>query len=351
MKVNKYKRVNKKGRKYITLTGIKGQSLNLREVEDIQNEKMKNVIPVVVDMKKNGFVLKYDVTNYMPLDQYLHTIINREKFAKLILEFFQIIRTMSDAYYNTENLVLDLNMAYINPSTETLYIIFVPILYYKGGYSVKEFLLQITYQTTFDSMEDTSYVEKYINILQKNMNFSTVEMEEYLKSLILNKNNPDYKEKQRVPVPKEYKLQFDEKREEQLQENGTRRTEENIGEIEEDRSRMTESLSDIGDMGTALLGTETKAYIKQLRTGIKYYLCDDVVTIGKKQCQIVITDNPAVSKQHAVFQKKNGQYYLIDCNSTNGTKVDGKRICNNKPELLKDETQFELANEKFIFYR
>ena len=36
MKTNKYKKVKKKGRVYVTVDSIKGQNLNLREVEDIQ---------------------------------------------------------------------------------------------------------------------------------------------------------------------------------------------------------------------------------------------------------------------------------------------------------------------------
>ncbi len=347
MKTNKYKKIKKKGRIYVTVDSIKGQNLNLREVEDIQNGILKNVIPLEVDMKRSGFVLKYDITNYMSMEQYLHTIITKQKYAQIMLQILEIIRTMSEAYYNPQNIILNLDNVYMNPSTETIFFIFIPILYFDSGCSVKEFLTQITYQTTFDSSEDTSYVEKCLNILQRNMNFSAVEMEEYLKTILSDKKEPDKSDNQIRSIYREYNLAFEEKKAEQPVEE--RKEEKENLEIGRS-TRMTESLSNIGSSDTVLLGTESNAYIKQLRTGKKYYLNSNEVTIGKRQCEIEIADNPAVSKHHAMIQKKEGKYYLVDLNSTNGTKVNGKKINADIPEFLQDETQIEFANEKFVFY-
>ena len=347
MKTNKYKKIKKKGRIYVTVDSIKGQNLNLREVEDIQNGILKNVIPLEVDMKRSGFVLKYDITNYMSMEQYLHTIITKQKYAQIMLQILEIIRTMSEAYYNPQNIILNLDNVYMNPSTETIFFIFIPILYFDSGCSVKECLTQITYQTTFDSSEDTSYVEKCLNILQRNMNFSAVEMEEYLKTILSDKKEPDKSDNQIRSIYREYNLAFEEKKAEQPVEE--RKEEKENLEIGRS-TRMTESLSNIGSSDTVLLGTESNAYIKQLRTGKKYYLNSNEVTIGKRQCEIEIADNPAVSKHHAMIQKKEGKYYLVDLNSTNGTKVNGKKINADIPEFLQDETQIEFANEKFVFY-
>lgn len=347
MKTNKYKKIKKKGRIYVTVDSIKGQNLNLREVEDIQNGILKNVIPLEVDMKRSGFVLKYDITNHMSMEQYLHTIITKQKYAQIMLQILGIIRTMSEAYYNPQNIILNLDNVYINPSTETIFFIFIPILYFDSGCSVKEFLTQITYQTTFDSSEDTSYVEKCLNILQRNMNFSAVEMEEYLKSILSDKKEPDKSDYQIRSIYREYNLAFEEKKAEQPVEE--RKEEKENLEIGRS-TRMTESLSNIGSSDTVLLGTESNAYIKQLRTGKKYYLNSNEVTIGKRQCEIEIADNPAVSKHHAMIQKKEGKYFLMDLNSTNGTKVNGTKINANVPEALQDESQIEFANEKFVFY-
>ena len=87
-----------------------------------------------------------------------------------------------------------------------------------------------------------------------------------------------------------------------------------------------------------------------MRTGKKYYLNSNEVTIGKRQYGIEIADNPVVSKHHAMIQKKEGKYFLMDLNSTNGTKVNGTKISANVQEALQDESHIEFANEKFVFY-
>lgn len=355
MKINKYKKVSKKGRDKIVIASIKGQNLNLREVEDIQNGVLQSVLPLEVEVKKNSFKLKYDITNYMSLEQYLHTIVNRTKYAKLMLQILETIHEMTEAYYNPQNLLLEIDKVFFNPSTDKIFFVFVPILYYDSGSSLKDFLIQIIYHTTFDSTEDTSYAGKCLDILQKNMNFSVVEMEEYLRSLLLDTKMKatDTNDTSRT-LQKEYdpfavveQMGTSFKPKEIVHEQNTDRDISMKGRS----TRMTESLSSIGSSDTIILGAAARSYIKQLRTGKIYYLDVAETTIGKAQCQIVIKDNSAVSKYHAVIQKLEGEFYLIDKKSTNGTKVNGKKIVSGEPVLLKDETQFELANEKFIFYQ
>lgn len=355
MRTNKYKKVSKKGRDKIIIASIKGQNLNQREVEDIQNGVLQSVLPLEVEVKKNAFKLNYDITNYMSLEQYLHTIVNREKYAKLMLQILEIIRSMSEAYYNPQNLLLEIDKVFFNPSTEKIFFVFVPILYYDSGSSLKDFLMQIIYHTTFDSAEDTSYAGECLDILQKNVNFSVVELEEYLRSLLLDINTKiEEVNNASRPLQKVYNpftsIEKNVTAFEQREVADEQKRDRNIS-MKGKSTRMTESLSSIGSSDTVLLGAAEKSYIKQLRTGKTYYLDGMETTIGKAQCQIAIKDNSAVSKYHAVIQKLDGKCYLVDKKSTNGTKVNGKKIASDEPILLNDETQFELANEKFIFYQ
>jgi len=116
-------------------------------------------------------------------------------------------------------------------------------------------------------------------------------------------------------------------------------------------SRMTESLSDIGEGGTVLLGATEESYVKQVRTGQKYYLKSNETTVGKRQCNIQITDNPAVSREHAKFVRVQENYFVVDLKATNGTKVNGRKVQPGEQVMLRDEDILEFANEKFIFYK
>ena len=247
----------------------------------------------------------------------------------------------------------------ISLATYKIYFPFIPILYYDSGITVKDFLIQLIYSTTFDNIEDITYVEKSLSILQKNMNFSRVELEEFLKSQIEDGNvarkkttingiqeiyNPfeqwnRQKEKEADPKPIEQpcvSVDAQEDMEEQV-----------FGRS----SRMTESLSDIGSGGTVLLGTAEASYLKRVKTGEKFYLKDSETQVGKRQCAIQISDNPAVSREHAKLIRVHDENYLVDLRTTNGTKVNGKKIQPDEQVRLEDEDQLEFANEKFIFYK
>ena len=71
--------------------------------------------------------------------------------------------------------------------------------------------------------------------------------------------------------------------------------------------------------------------------------------LGKAStCDFVISNNPAISRQHAKISLINGNYYLEDLNSLNHTLVKNEQI--NKPVILNDTMIFNLADEGFQFF-
>jgi len=355
---SKYKITNKKGRRLLIINSEKGQTLNKREVEELQNGTMRGTLPIEVTFKRNGFAITYDLTSYIPLEQYVRTIVNKKKFVEIMLQILEIFQALTDQFYSTQNLVMDLEKVVVSPSTNKIYFPFVPILYYDYGVTVKEFLIQLIYSTTFDNTEDTAYIDQCLYILQKNMNFSRVELEEYLKTQT---DGEEAKKKkvttngiQEIYNPFEqwnsHKKEIKDDANESVGQAIYRETEEEERGITHS-SRMTESLSDIGEGGTVLLGATEKSYVKQVRTGQKYYLKSNETTVGKRQCSILIADNPAVSREHAKLVRVHEDYFVVDLNATNGTKVNGRKIQPSEQVMLKDEDLLEFANEKFIFYK
>lgn len=63
-------------------------------------------------------------------------------------------------------------------------------------------------------------------------------------------------------------------------------------------------------------------------------------------CQIVLHD-PFVSRKHACIVALNGQYYLSDCNSKDGTKLNGRTI--SSTELLREKDKISISDYSFIF--
>src|SRR5262249_8148654 len=53
-------------------------------------------------------------------------------------------------------------------------------------------------------------------------------------------------------------------------------------------------------------------------------LSTDVITIGRDPSNSVYLDDPTVSSHHCRIEYKSDGFFLIDCESTNGTFVNGK---------------------------
>ncbi|MFN8015912.1 MAG: DUF3662 and FHA domain-containing protein [Acidimicrobiia bacterium] len=82
------------------------------------------------------------------------------------------------------------------------------------------------------------------------------------------------------------------------------------------------------------------------KNGTRYTLKNDVTTLGRlTTCDVALSD-PQCSRVHAEILKTAEGYELVDKGSTNGTKVNGKKIERHNL-VLGDEIQF--GNSIFIF--
>ena len=71
-------------------------------------------------------------------------------------------------------------------------------------------------------------------------------------------------------------------------------------------------------------------------------------TIGRVDGNDMIMPDYAISKQHAIVEIKRGIYSIRDCESTNGTMVNGKRV-DKKPMQLNDGDVVGFARYEFTF--
>jgi hypothetical protein len=76
---------------------------------------------------------------------------------------------------------------------------------------------------------------------------------------------------------------------------------------------------------TQMAPAEPLAYFEAL-DGKRYEIYQFPATIGKSETNDVVIPSQYVSRQHATVTYKDGYFYLTDNNSSNGTKVNGRRI-------------------------
>lgn len=69
-----------------------------------------------------------------------------------------------------------------------------------------------------------------------------------------------------------------------------------------------------------------------------------IVQDGAGKNDIVIRDvEHMISRFHCEIHNQDGKFYVIDCNSANGTRLDKKRVRSGEPQRLKNGARLELA--------
>jgi pSer/pThr/pTyr-binding forkhead associated (FHA) protein len=71
-----------------------------------------------------------------------------------------------------------------------------------------------------------------------------------------------------------------------------------------------------------------------------------IFRIGRTAENDIVIDNLAVSRIHSVIEEDKGKYYVRDCDSLNGTIVNGRRVGRT---ALKDGDEIQVGKHKLVF--
>ena len=94
--------------------------------------------------------------------------------------------------------------------------------------------------------------------------------------------------------------------------------------------------------GTALLISARGAV-----SGSRYLLDEDEITVGRDPRADILLDDSTVSRQHAVFRRVNGQFFVVDAGSLNGTYVNRQRV---DQASLKNGDEIMIGKFRLVFF-
>lgn len=118
------------------------------------------------------------------------------------------------------------------------------------------------------------------------------------------------------------------------------------------------------DSGTILVGQPGKRSVQEtpnqakeayfIHNGNKVAINHIPFMVGKynTSCQLhyAIYDNSKVSRSHATFLCENGQYFIRDNQSRNGTTLNGRALLPLQPAKLSDGDEIRLYDELLVFH-
>lgn len=181
--MNKIKNLRKHKSIYLTVNSIKGQVLNLNEVEMINEYLIDELIAVNVTSNNDLFILIYEITGYKKLSSFLQSDIDEPMFTYLISNVFNFIKDIERNHLSISNILLDHDYVFVDTKHNQLLFIYLPIQQLDNNTSIKQFYLDLVYNSVFPSFEDFSYIQKYLDIIDKETNFSLFELEQYINKM------------------------------------------------------------------------------------------------------------------------------------------------------------------------
>lgn len=60
---------------------------------------------------------------------------------------------------------------------------------------------------------------------------------------------------------------------------------------------------------------------------------------------------PTISRIHARIRQREGEYFLTDLNSRNGTSVNGRMLKEEEEYMLQNEDEVDFAQARYIFLK
>ena len=83
--------------------------------------------------------------------------------------------------------------------------------------------------------------------------------------------------------------------------------------------------------------------------GKRYAIGPGGATIGRSRDCDVVVDDANVSRRHAEIRPGPHGWTVADLGSTNGTRVNGRRVDPNRPQSIKPGDVIELGTSRAIF--
>ena len=119
-----------------------------------------------------------------------------------------------------------------------------------------------------------------------------------------------------------------------------------------DGAGETSVLNDGAGETTVLGGASIPAaYLVRKKNSDRVNISKQIFKIGKERRRVdyCSSDNTSISRSHADIVYKNGAFFLVDNNATNGTYVNGKQVAAGSETALHNNDVIKLADEEFTF--
>lgn len=310
-----------------------GRKERINETELSQLARIKPCgIMHVTKTKKDSVI--YTCPANINLTDRLKKAISKYDFFFMIEQIVIMVEDVYNNGLNVNSVRFNMDDVYINEMTKEMYFIYFPIVGGQESADIVGFIENIIYTMTPVINEDTNYISRFMYYVRSFHGFNGNAIEKYISR----------EERAVVNVLKNTAVTMQQTMQQQI-----------MQQVMQGSMDGTTVLSDDGISVQQIQQMQPVNYhfasLTRQVTGEKIELGKPSFVLGKnpEKSDYAVADNTNISRVHAVITMRNGRYYVMDQNSTNGTFINGRIIkAGQETEILPGDCLM-LANEEFIF--
>lgn len=379
---------------FVYLTVPKETGINMQDVQSLSDGLSFGCLPCAVSLESEQYLIRYKLASEVTIENWMRPKLRKKKLIHVLTETVSVLEKAREQGLSVGNFVLDKRYIYIDVFSKKLYFIYLPVtnnLFQK--ISIRDFIVELMFSAPYDEQDDLRFYMNLQNFIAGTKEITIAGIKKFLRTEKertkkeepaeneTDSKNRDGLEKRensekrrtfrrwKVPVTwKQMDKNYSNKKDETFEKtaNGTDmyigtpagtaiyRTSTDATVMEEDGGTTVLSGE---EEGTTVLDATAESEVKALKpylisksTGERVIIYKDEFKIGRdpRRCDHVI-DNDVVGRYHAKIFTIEGEYYLEDISSLNGTFVNGIRVRPGRWVKIKHGDKVTLANEWFIF--
>lgn len=310
-----------------------GRKERINETELSQLARIKPCgIMHVTKTKKDSVI--YTCPANINLTDRLKKAISKYDFFFMIEQIVIMVEDVYNNGLNVNSVRFNMDDVYINEMTKEMYFIYFPIVGGQESADIVGFIENIIYTMTPVINEDTNYISRFMYYVRSFHGFNGNAIEKYISR----------EERAVVNVLKNKAVTMQQTMQQQI-----------MQQVMQGSMDGTTVLSDDGISVQQIQQMQPVNYhfasLTRQVTGEKIELGKPSFVLGNnpEKSDYAVAGNTNISRVHAVITTRNGRYYVMDQNSTNGTFINGRIIkAGQETEILPGDCLM-LANEEFIF--
>lgn len=306
-----------------------GRKERINETELSQLARIKPCgIMHVTKTKKDSVI--YTCPANINLTDRLKKAISKYDFFFMIEQIVIMVEDVYNNGLNVNSVRFNMDDVYINEMTKEMYFIYFPIVGGQESADIVGFIENIIYTMTPVINEDTNYISRFMYYVRSFHGFNGNAIEKYISR----------EERAVVNVLKNKAVTMQQTMQQQIMQGSMDGT-----TVLSDDSISIQQIQQMQPVNYHF------ASLTRQVTGEKIELGKPSFVLGKnpEKSDYAVAGNTNISRVHAVITMRNGRYYVMDQNSTNGTFINGRIIkAGQETEILPGDCLM-LANEEFIF--